>query len=344
METFNCFAKKSYKNVWGGLFTGLSLALVCLFFTACENFLKGEDVKNEIQNVIEYNNAPSYIINVEALKDTGEIKTPATHEIEKKVTDVFPIRFEPDENHKFVRWEVIIQDINAGEKPSDYISFEDQTSLQTNVTFKKASSKVIIIRQICPPRLTYSFKQGGGEIYPRDSSIEFNFNQNIDEACLANALVENYISVQNLEAQDVPKYFKSPRINGQKLVFNSDTTNGYIAIPNGQRSISVKIDKDKIWYVNKQYSEDIKITLDEDIKATFIINSETSAKTKILYALPQKDEKALGIFKDLIDVKFFLEEISVTPNARNPEVKPPAKELKKLLNCVEFKAVDTGFL
>jgi hypothetical protein len=67
MKTFYCAAKKSYKNVLGGVFAGLALAFTALLFTGCENFLKGEDVQQEIKNVIEYNNAPSYVINVETL-------------------------------------------------------------------------------------------------------------------------------------------------------------------------------------------------------------------------------------------------------------------------------------
>ena len=303
MKTFYCAAKKSYKNVLGGVFAGLALAFTALLFTGCENFLKGEDVQQEIKNVIEYNNAPSYVINVETLKkDDGEIKTPATHEIEKKVTDVFPVRFEPDENHKFIKWEAIIQDLNAGEKASDYIVFEDPTSLETNVTFKKASSKVIIIRPICPPRLTYTFKQGDGDIYPRDSSIEFTFNQSIAEDCFPvnnQVPVENYVTIQGLDETEVQKYYKPPRVNDKKLVFNSDISNGWIPIQNLQRSISVKIDKDKVWYVNKtDYSEEVKIYLDEDIKVSFNINSETSKKTNINYQVRVKDDdKPVGTLK-----------------------------------------------
>ncbi len=303
MKTFYCAAKKSYKNVLGGVFAGLALAFTALLFTGCENFLKGEDVQQEIKNVIEYNNAPSYVINVETLtKNDGEIKTPATHEIEKKVTDVFPIRFEPYEDHKFIEWEAIIKDLNAGEKASDYIVFEDPKSLETNVTFKKASSKVIIIRPICPPRLTYTFKQGDGDIYPRDSSIEFTFNPPISEACFpvnSQVAVENYVTIQGLDGTEVQKYYKPPRVNDKKLVFNSDISNGWIPIQNLQRSISVKIDKDKIWYVNnKDYSKEVKIYLDEDIKVSFNINSETSKKTNINYQVRVKDDdKPVGTLK-----------------------------------------------
>ncbi len=308
MKTFYCADKRSYKNVLGGVFAALALAFTALLFAGCENFLKGEDVQQEIKNVIEYNNAPSYVINVETLKNVdGEIKTPATHEIEKKVTDVFPIRFEPDENHKFIEWQAIIQDLNAGEKPSDYIVFEDPTSLETNVTFKKASSKVIIIRPVCPPRLTYTFKQGDGDIYPRDSSIEFTFNQSIAEDCFpvnSQVPVENYVTIQGLEETEVEKYYKPPRVNDEKLVFNSDVTNGWIPIQNLQRSISVKIDKDKIWYYNKDYSnknykpEGVQVLLDEDIKVSFNINSETSKKTYINYQVrPKDDDKPVGTLK-----------------------------------------------
>ena len=278
----------------------LPLFTVFVFLlTGCENFLKSEDVQAEIKNVIEYNNAPSYVINVEAITGTGDVKTPATHEVNKKVSDVFPIRFESAEGHKFIRWEVQIKDIQAGEKPSDYVVFEDQTSLETNVTLLKGSSKPIVIRPICPPKLTYTFTQGSGALYPRDSSPEFTFSQSLSDECFGVSVpVENYISVSNIEEEDIQNYFNSPRVNGQKLIFRSNSSNGYIPITNNsQRSVSIKIAKDKIWYINTQYLEPIKVTLDEDIQVSFLINAETSAKTTIKYELQQKDEKPLGIFK-----------------------------------------------
>ena len=290
MIRINRFTKKSLLP----FFTAFVFLL-----TGCENFLKSEDVQAEIKNVIEYNNAPSYVINVEAITGTGEVKTPATHEVNKKVSDVFPIRFESAEGHKFIRWEVQIKDIQAGEKPSDYVVFEDQTSLETNVTLLKGSSKPIVIRPICPPKLTYTFTQGSGALYPRDSSPEFTFSQTLSDECFGVSVpVENYISVSNIEEEDIQNYFNSPRVNGQKLIFRSNSSNGYIPITNNsQRSVSIKIAKDKIWYINTQYLEPIKVTLDEDIQVSFLINAETSAKTTIKYELQQKDEKPLGIFK-----------------------------------------------
>ena len=101
MIHINRFTRKSLLP----LFTAFVFLL-----TGCENFLKSEDVKKDIVNTIEYNNAPSYVINVETIDQDkcGKVKTPATGEITKKVSDVFPVRFEPADGYKFIRWEAVV--------------------------------------------------------------------------------------------------------------------------------------------------------------------------------------------------------------------------------------------
>ncbi len=293
-------------------FFAYSFILITGLFSiiSCENFLQGEDVKEEIAKTIEYNNAPSYTINVEALKGTGIVKTPAGGEIEKKVTDVFPIRFEPEDSCKFIKWEAKFQ---SGESAADYVSFEDVESLETKVTFKKAPSSVIIIQPVCPPRLTYTFDLDGGEIYPRDSSIIFNFSQNLSTGSLVDNSeiipdANEYIAIQNIEpGLSSSTYFKNPEISGKKIIFRADTSFGYIPVTtNGQRMISVRIPKEKIWYINEQYLNPIKVYLDADIAKTFYIGKQTSAQTKLKYDVKQKNETPIGILKvngDQVDNK-----------------------------------------
>ena len=302
-------------NLPSKLFVSIFLFIsILLTFTACENFLQGEDVKEEITKTIEYNNAPSYTINVEALKGTGVIKTPATGEVEKKVTDVFPVRFEPEDSCKFIRWEAVISELGEGETPSDYIQFENAESLETKVTFKKATAtgSVIVIRPVCPPRLTYTFEQDGGIIYPKDSSIEFNFNQALSAGCLAGTAEEevkasNYVSIQELTGGvDASTYFNPPEITNKRLLFRSDTSFSYIPLINNQRMISVRIPKEQIWYVNEQYTTPVRVYLDSDISKTFIIGPETSKKTVINYKVRKNGEEDLGILKidgDALDNK-----------------------------------------
>ena len=270
---------RNFKSIFK--FTAASFVFISslFYFAACENFLQGEDVKKDIVDAIEYNNADSYTINVEAIPGSGTVKTPATGEVTKKVTDVFPIRFEPSEDHKFIKWEAVVKGMSTGEKAADYIEFENSESLETKVKLKKSSSSIIVIRPVCPPRLSYNFYQGSGEIFPRDSSIEFNFNQNLSQ-CNLYTSAESYITISNLEqGQYSSTYFNAPVVNGQKLVFRANTSNGFIPVSN-TRSITVRIPKESVWYVYDKYLEPIKVTLDSDIVESYLIGTQTSAKQK----------------------------------------------------------------
>ena len=100
--------------------------------------------------MIDYNNAPAYIILVEADRASGTLLKPITGEVKKKATDVFPVKFEPNEGYKFQKWEATCTDpLSENDSISNYIVFEDETSLETNVTFKKGL-KNIVIRPVCP--------------------------------------------------------------------------------------------------------------------------------------------------------------------------------------------------
>ena len=155
--------------------------------------------------------------------------------------------------------------------------------------------------------MTYTLYQAGGEIYPRDSTIEFTFNQFVASGCLSgdassgDAVMSaaNFITIQNLpEDQTSSRYFKNPQVIDKKIVFRADTSNGYIPVAtNAQRSISIRIPKENVWYVNTQYTEPVKIYLDSDIRENYLINSATSSKTVFKYNIPQKNEQPIGTLK-----------------------------------------------
>lgn len=283
------------------LFLSVSLLVSTLLtFSSCENFLNGEDVKEEIQKSIEYSNAESYEIDVEVFDDScGAIKTPATGSVVKKVTDSFTVRFQPAADHKFIKWEAVVKGMSTGEKASDYIEFENSDSQETKVYFKKASASTIVIRPVCPPRLTYKFVQGGGDLYPRDSSIELIFNQKLSNCSLNNTPI-SYITIPNLaEGEDVSKYFQAPVVTNEKILFRADTKEGtnFIPVSTNSRSIQVRIPKEDVWYVNKDYTEPVQVYLDDDVSEAYLIGSQTSAKTKIKFDVRQKDEKPIGTLK-----------------------------------------------
>ena len=295
MIRINCFTKKSLLP----LFTAFVFLL-----TGCENFLKSEDVKKEIVDTIEYNNAPFYVINVETVDGNdkcGKIKTPATGEISKKVTDVFPIRFEPAEDHTFKKWEAEIKDLHEGEVPSDYIEFEDAESLETKVTFKKASSKVIVIRPVCPANLkVIDFNLSDPEKeYPKDSNIIITFNQPLAADCIDNISVK----IPGIEdGKDYKSYFKSPElINNNSIAIYTDWDKeepNYIPVAaNGSKIISVNIPKDKIYYTCKDYpvTGPFDIALATDLNYTYTISSETSKQTNVKFLVDENTKGTLRV-------------------------------------------------
>ncbi|MBR6340673.1 MAG: fibronectin type III domain-containing protein [Treponema sp.] len=293
------------------------LAVTLFTFISCENFLKGEDVKNEIVNAIEYNNAFSYDIKVEALSGSGTIKTPVTGEVTKKVTDTFTVRFEPASDYTFIKWEAIVPDLKSGEKVSDYIEFTDESSLETTVKLKKPKNS-ILIQPVCPQKLLVkNFNLGeAGKVYKRDDTINITFNNPIEQACkdeisvLIQGLAEELASSSETSEQTEEeallaakeassRYFKPAVMENNSLFVYVDRKSGdakdLIPVPEGgTRNITVSLPKEKIYYINKKYSQPIKVYLEEDFNKTYTINAETSDPTKMRFLL---DSKTGGFFR-----------------------------------------------
>ncbi|MBR5400507.1 MAG: SUMF1/EgtB/PvdO family nonheme iron enzyme [Treponema sp.] len=143
------------------------MLFVTVLFTGCDNFLKGTKVRDELDRIIAYNNAKSYTILVTADKDSGQIKKPISGELTQKATDVFEIKFEPNPEYSFARWEVTSKDLPAGENINDYIELEDAENPDTKVTFKKELSS-IVINAVCPhlPFVNFELKGENGNISP----------------------------------------------------------------------------------------------------------------------------------------------------------------------------------
>ena len=258
-------------------------------FTGCENFLKAQEVKEEILSAIEYNNAPSYTILVEALnRDVGVIKTPVTGQVSQKVTDTFTVKFEPDSKYTFMKWQAVIEGIAAGETTEDYIEFEDPQSLETKVKFKKAPPSVISLRPVCPENLTVSFNlSDAAEIYPCDSTIQLSFNKPITAACKDKVLVK----IPDIpEARTALSYFKPSQLQNKDLTLFADVSeddySNLIPVTASGKIISVILNASDFYYENTDYGETIPIYLKNDITFSYSINSNTTKKSTIKYVVP----------------------------------------------------------
>ncbi len=131
------------------LYLFLAILFIGGIFTSCDNFLKAEELKNQIEAQIAYANAATYTITVNYDSAEGQLRKPAWGEVSVKETDTFDVKFEPAKDHAFYKWEATSVDLPAGANINDYIEFENALLPETKVTFKKALSNVVL-KASCP--------------------------------------------------------------------------------------------------------------------------------------------------------------------------------------------------
>ena len=165
---------------------GTLLGLVSLIvFSSCDNFLKGEEVKSEIEAAIAYANAPSYTISVESGDNSGVVKSPAGGEAAKKVTDIFSVKFEPYADYEFLYWKIIDSARQKEITNGDYIELESLEDAETKCTFKKAPEngiKLCLVPVVAarPQILSYS-PILAGDLSVKDTTIQVIFDHEMDD-------------------------------------------------------------------------------------------------------------------------------------------------------------------
>lgn len=110
---------------------------IALTFTSCDNFLNGNNIRQQLEKQIEYNNTEPYTVYVDAQKDTGIITKPAGGEAEVKPSDTFNLSFNCDTSYQFIKWQAY--DSATGENIDNdiYLKIEDPQQLDTTCSFLK---------------------------------------------------------------------------------------------------------------------------------------------------------------------------------------------------------------
>ena len=170
-------------------FQSILLCFVLPFiFSSCENFLKGAQVKSEIEAAIAYANAPSYTITVDSGDNSGVVKNPAGGETAKKVTDVFSVKFEPYVDYEFLYWKVIDSSTQNEISNEEYIILENFEDPETKCTFVKAPEnemKICLVPVVAarPQVLSYSPILAGA-LSVKDMPIQVVFDHDMDESSI----------------------------------------------------------------------------------------------------------------------------------------------------------------
>ena len=205
------------KNTIKGFSFLFLIFFVTLGVTACKNFVNAEEVREQIEKNIAYNNASSYKIHLESsISGVGSFKSPSTGVTEKKVTDVFTVSYDPIPEYAFIEWKVT--DKITGNPADGYLAFEDVGAESTTCTFVKAPESGI---ELClcavvttrPKELDHSPRWDSNGVN-KDSRIQVRFSKPMDESSIyyddneiSNIIDEKKITINDFLPEEVyPKY------------------------------------------------------------------------------------------------------------------------------------------
>lgn len=162
------------------------LSCLALFsITACNNFIKGNEIADQIRTSIDYANSSSYLVKVAYKEGTGNVIKPASGESYQKQSDTFDIKFEANTEYQFIYWEVSSDKLPAGQDINDYVQIQDPTKSESSVKFKKGLENVIFTPVIMErPRALSCTPMSTGTLALRDSKIQVIFNRNMDPSSI----------------------------------------------------------------------------------------------------------------------------------------------------------------
>jgi len=250
------------------------LFIPALYFSSCKNFLSGDTLKQDIQNLIEEESAAQLDIYILADADTGSVAPNGI--IQQKVGKPFSIIFSESGEYQFLYWEVI--DHDSKEKIDNIIKIEDPKNPETKFTITKEVSN-LHIHPVCTqrPYIDRKVPENKDEGVPRDSSIIITFNNNISKD---NDFSKITITSGGVSVRDC--YKKEPVINENILTFAADPAN-LIEVSAKTKTIRVTIPSD-FYYVENGTN----VLLGKDYSWDFKINNTTEAKTEITYSVSKE--------------------------------------------------------
>lgn len=195
---------KLYKKLKSTYLVVAGALLILAGTTSCENFLKGQKIREEIEDSIAYANAPEYTITIDYPESCGAVKAPAGGEAKKKVTDTFTISFDTFSDYEFVCWKVINK-TNGEEDPyGQYLSIYEPEKAETTCTFRKkppANAQLCISAVVAerPQIISYSPLTSGAI---KDSNIQVLFDRDMDR----NSIYFTVEEVEELHESGIPYY------------------------------------------------------------------------------------------------------------------------------------------
>ncbi len=255
--------------------------VISLCFCSCENFLSGTDLKNTVDQQIDYAQSPYINVTIESDFDATKTISPAAGEYAKsyKNGDYVSLKYQYKDTHIFNGWKCM---------PEGAVEFSDSDSLESKAVLKTSSGKVKIYPETLLIPAAESFypplEQTG---FPQDTSIVIRFNKEIDLSYFDDF---NNISIS---ADDVSlissgnKYFQKPVAVDSRTLEIKTVSGKNILIPgNASLTKDIKVvlslndlkDKDNIGFKSEILTFGYKINGNLDNKPPVIVSPLKASK------------------------------------------------------------------
>ncbi|MBQ0050957.1 MAG: hypothetical protein KBT11_02710, partial [Treponema sp.] len=245
-----------------------------LIFTACENFLNGSLLKDEIDASVEYNNAKSTTVTVSARPETLAQIVPNVGDYPYKKGDPITLRFIASDGYMFKYW---------GANPENLIHFDDKNEINTVAKLTEYADKVNIY-PVCvkrPEVISFEPRNSDGVHY-KNSHIKIEFDQELSEE---NDFSQIAITMNGNSVQDsffAPEWDKASK----KIIIRANRK--YIDLKSETETVTVKIPGSLYFMEDGQ-----KVEIGKDKTYTYTINSATNEKAEISFELNDKDSGTL---------------------------------------------------
>ncbi|MBR5400476.1 MAG: hypothetical protein IK102_01585 [Treponema sp.] len=188
---------------------------LCIVLLGCENFLKGNNIRNDINEAIEIANSNPITYYIQTEPGAGVL---SDGQIRLKKKETFNILFTPSNEWRFLQWEVI--DRNTKEIVTDSIILEDPTKLEVRGTVVKPRENLCIYAKciMLPCVLKYYPKTDTPQL--ANTTIVITFNMPMEaENTLKSSSVFNYDNILiTYNNNHIEKLFEAPYFDSTKKV------------------------------------------------------------------------------------------------------------------------------
>ena len=190
--------------------------LFCFALTSCENFMKGQDIRQEIEDTIAYNNAQECTIVFRSDIKYGEFLGSQER--------VFRVGYESEIQFELKKDEYIFKGFEAKNSDrtasrDDCVKFEKISEDTKNGIYKYKitllkEAKDILIQPVCQElpkieNITPYSPDSEYKTFKQDTQIKFTFNKAIDEKSLKNFKYSIYAD------DDLIEYFNTPLLSDE---------------------------------------------------------------------------------------------------------------------------------